>query len=132
MEFKEQYLTYEEYKALGGDLDLLPFNLFEFEVRKCIDIRTQNRLKKTTEIPSDVKICVFKMIEKIKGYKKSLDDANGNVASETTDGYSVSYVTNTQISDVLKSKHQELEDIMFTCLSGVSVDGINVLYLGVI
>ena len=45
MEFKGQYLTYEDYKALGGTLDLTPFNLLEFEARRRIDIKTQNRLK---------------------------------------------------------------------------------------
>ena len=30
MEFNGQYLTYNEYKALGGSLDITPFNLLEF------------------------------------------------------------------------------------------------------
>ena len=45
MEFEGQYLTYEDYKGLGGTLDLMPFNLLEFEARKKIDINTKNRLK---------------------------------------------------------------------------------------
>ena len=45
MEFSEQYLNYEEYKSLGGTLDIMPFNILEFESRKRIDERTQNRLK---------------------------------------------------------------------------------------
>ena len=45
MEFEGQYLTYEEYIDLGGTLDLMPFNLLEFEARRKIDIRTQSRLK---------------------------------------------------------------------------------------
>ena len=40
MEFEGQYLTYEDYKALGGTLnDQMPFNLLEFESRKQIDKR---------------------------------------------------------------------------------------------
>ena len=44
MEIEGQYLTYEEYKSLGGTLDLMPFNLLEFEARKEIDKRTFGRL----------------------------------------------------------------------------------------
>ena len=55
MEFSGQYLTYEEYKALGGTLDLTPFNLLEFESRRLIDTRTHNRLKNVDNIPEEVK-----------------------------------------------------------------------------
>ena len=34
MEFSGQYLNYEEYKSLGGTLDIMPFNILEFESRK--------------------------------------------------------------------------------------------------
>ena len=38
MEFNGQYLTYTEYKQLGGTIPIeLPFNLLEFNARKCID-----------------------------------------------------------------------------------------------
>ena len=50
MEFSGQYLNYEEYKSLGGTLDIMPFNILEFESRKRIDERTQNRLKDIEEI----------------------------------------------------------------------------------
>ena len=54
MEFSGEYLTYEEYKALGGTLDLLPFNLLEFEARKKINLKTFNRLVGIKEIPQEV------------------------------------------------------------------------------
>ena len=44
MEFEGQYLTYNEYKALGGRLDQTPFNILEFEARRKIDERTFERL----------------------------------------------------------------------------------------
>ena len=44
MEFKNQYLTYLEYKNLGGTLGEMPFNLLEFKARKIIDERTLGRL----------------------------------------------------------------------------------------
>ena len=115
MEFSEQYLTYEEYKGLGGTIDLTPFNLLEFEARKKIDIRTQDRLKgfESEEIPQEVKLCVYALINSIEIFANTTNNA-GNVASESTDGYSVSYITSSQISDVVKSKNKDLDDIIRT------------------
>ncbi len=79
MEFSEQYLTYEEYRSLGGTLDLTPFNLLEFEAHKRIDLRTQNRLKNVEEIPQEVKLCIYKLINTIQTYS---NEKNRNIQSE--------------------------------------------------
>lgn len=135
MEFNGQYLTYEEYKALGGTLDLMPFNLLEFESRRQIDTRTQNRLKDidSTNIPQEVKLCEYRMINSINNYWETTNNitSNGNVASENTDGYSISYVTAGQIQDIIKSKSVELNDIIREYLIGVVVNGQHIMYLGV-
>ena len=131
MEFNGQYLTYEEYRALGGTLDLMPFNLLEFEARKQIDLRTFNRLV-NIQVPQEVKICEFNLINSVKNYANSMSTINGNVASESTDGYSISYVTANQISDIVKSKSTELNDIIRTYLSECKLeDGTPYLYRGV-
>lgn len=130
MEINGQYLTYEEYKALGGTLDIMPFNLLEFEARRKIDIRTFNRLKDKEEIPQEVKLCIFNMVNSINSYATSLTNV-GNVASESTDGYSVSYLTASDISNVVKSKESELDDIIRTYLLGVVVDDEHLMYCGV-
>ena len=62
MEFTNQYLTYAEYISLGGTLEEVPFNELEFECRRIIDSRTQNRLKEVNEIPQEVKMLEYKMI----------------------------------------------------------------------
>ena len=133
MEFEGQYLTYEEYIALGGTLDIMPFNLLEFESRRRIDIRTQNRLKGIEDIPQEVKICEYKMINSMTNYDETLNNvtSKGNIASENIDGYSVSYITSAQTSDVIKSKSAELEDIIRNNLLGVIVNGQHIMYLGV-
>lgn len=133
MEFNGQYLTWEEYKDLGGTLDLTPFNLLEFESRKKIDIRTQNRLKNLEydKIPLEVKICVYKLINSMSTYDERLESIQGNVASESTDGYSVSYITGNQIADVINSKNKEQNDIMNECLMNVIVNGQHIMYIGV-
>ena len=130
--FENQYLTYSEYLEMGGTIGEMPFNLLEHEVKKIINVRTQYRLIKLIEIPDDVKICIRKMIDVIDNYTKVQLTGSGNVASESTDGYSVTYATGSQIQEIIKTNKVELEDIMFHYLSGVSVDGVSILYLGVI
>ena len=132
MTFEGQYLTYAEYQALGGSaIGEMPFNLLEFNARNQIDLRTQNRLINETDIPFKVKICVFELINKILNYAETSEEASSNdVASESIDGYSVSYITPTQIKEIITSKQVELEDIMFTGLYGVVVNNVAILYNG--
>ena len=135
MEFEGQYLTYEEYKGLGGELDLMPFNLLEFEARRRIDIRTQNRLKDVDsgDIPQEVKLCEYNLINSINGFASAMTTIsnNGNVASFNSDGYSESYITPAQIQDVVKSKSAELDDIVRTYLLEVIFNEQHLMYLGV-
>ena len=133
MEFSGQYLTFLEFINLGGSLEPTPFNLLEFEARRIIDIKTSNRLKDLEEIPQEVKLCEFKMINSIKNYIETINGATSNngVASENTDGYSVSYNNATQISDIVKSKSDELNDIVRNYLLEVIVNGEHILYCGV-
>ncbi len=128
MKFSNQYLTYNEYRELGGELGRTPFNLSEYDVRKIIDERTQNRLNNLTEYPFEVKICVFKMLEINEKYK-SLENQNKVVSSVNTDGYSESY-RKLEKNDI-EVKFQEMEDTMQKYLFDIIVDGVPVLYLGV-
>ena len=134
MEFKGQYLTYAEYRDLGGTLDITPFNLLEFEARRKIDIETQSRLKGTNsqDVPQEVKLCVFNLINAIDHYTESIESAtqNGNIASEQTDGYSVSYVKSSSIKDIINSKSVELDDIIRTYLLNVVFKNEHLMYLG--
>ena len=135
MEFKGQYLSYEEYKALNGTLDITPFNLLEFEARRKVDIETQNRLIGTDSenIPQEVKLCICNLITAIDNYSSSIISAteNGNIASENTDGYSVTYVKSAQIKDIINSKSVEIDDIIRTYLLGVIFNGQHLMYSGV-
>ena len=136
MTFEGQYLTYAEYQTLGGSaIGDMPFNLLEFEARRKIDENTFNRLKdlESGEIPQEVKLCEYNLINSISSFATATSNvsSNGNVASESTDGYSISYLTANQISDVVKSKSAELEDIIRTYLLGVVVNGEHILYCGV-
>lgn len=129
MEFNGQYLTYQEYKALGGTLDQSPFNILEFEARRLIDIKTQNRLKDSQEVPQEVKLCEFNMINSIERYVSTSEEIK-NIASESIDGYSISYITPKEAGQVVASKNIELNDIIRTYLLGVIYNDEHLLFVG--
>lgn len=58
-----QYLTYDEYKEIGGVCDLAAFN--RYIVRACgiIDNETHNRLENMLEVPEQVKYCLRDLVE---------------------------------------------------------------------
>lgn len=129
MELKEGYLTYEEYKALGGTLDLTPFNLLEFEARRKIDLRTDNRLVnlESEDIPEEVKLCEYKMIDSVlKAYDEQV---NRGKSTEIVGSYHVTY--NNDMKEIVKSKNAELNDLIISELNGVIVNDENIIYCGV-
>ena len=80
MEFSGQYLTYNEYKALGGQLDQTPFNLLEYDVRKEIDKQTLGRLVNLEEQREEVKMCVWELINLQQSINNGVD-VSGNVVN---------------------------------------------------
>ena len=128
MEFNNQYLSYEEYKSLGGTLGEMPFNILELKARQVINERTQNRLKDVEKIPQEVKICVYDLIQTINKYNNSNNSTSSNISSENIDGYSVSYKSGTELTEEQKKQY---DDVMETDLYGVIVDNTPILYLGV-
>ena len=127
MEFKGQYLTYQEYLALGGTLDEMPFNLLEYNARKKIDERTFGRLVDKGQEYQEVKLCVYNMITILNSYS-SYDTQNKAISSESTDGYSISY--GTPQKSITEAKNSELEDIMNSYLANIVIDNVPVLYRG--
>ena len=127
MEFKGQYLTYQEFKALGGTLEEMPFNLLEFDARKKIDERTFGRLVDKGQEYQEVKLCVYNMITTLNSYS-SYDTQNKAISSETIDGYSVSY--GTPQKSTTEDKNSELEDVINSYLANVVIDNVPVLYRG--
>lgn len=128
MDFDEQYLSYTEYQELGGTLNEAPFNILEFEARKEIDKYTFGRLKNLDEQVSEVKLCVFNLINNLEGYNHDLTKSR-SIASESTDGYSITYKTLS--SDDIRAKNDEFKHIIETYLSSCQLkDGTPYLYRG--
>ena len=122
MEFEGQYLTYDEYKALGGLLDQTPFNLLEFEARKEVDKYTFNRLVSLETQNQEVKLCIYALIEQINSNKANLK----GVASENTDGYSISY-TNQNNAEISQKTQNIIDTYLINCKLA---DGTPYLYRG--
>lgn len=91
MEFNNQYLTYDEYKSLGGTLGKMPFNILEFKCRKIIDNLTFNRLTNLKTQIQEVKMCIYDMINISSKYEQTSNKQAQGITSESIDGYSVSY-----------------------------------------
>ena len=129
MEFKNQYLTYEEYQELGGTLEETPFDILELEAQKNIDKYTFGRLKNLEEQINEVKICEFKLIELLDTYN-SYSSQNKLGYTENTDGYSISYSGASE--NVLKAKINDIKGIIKTYLAECYLeDGTPYLYVGV-
>ena len=82
MDFSGQYLTYSEYKVLGGQLDQAPFNLLEYDVRKEIDKQTLGRLVNLEKQREEVKMCVWELINLQQSINNGVD-ISGNVVNYT-------------------------------------------------
>lgn len=130
MEFSNQYLTYEEYKSLGGALGEMPFNVLEFKCRKIVDDLTFGRLKNLETQVMEVKMCIYDMIIISSKYEQiSKQQANG-ISSESTDGYSISYASVS--TEYEKTKKQELKSCAKSYLIDCKLeDGTPYMYCGV-
>ena len=130
MEFNNQYLTYEEYKSLGGTLGEMPFNILEFKCRKIIDNLTFNRLTNLKTQIQEVKMCIYDMINISSKYEQISNKQAQGITSESTDGYSVSYGS----INAEQEKARELElqgcvrDYLIDCKL---IDGTPYMYCGV-
>lgn len=128
MDFSEQYLTYNEYTNIGGTLGQTPFNVLEFGARKEIDKYTFGRLKDLDEQEDEVKMCMFELINTLEGYNADIT-RNKEVASESTDGYSISYKAPSPTDSL--SKENDLKGVIERYLSDcVLPNGTPYLYRG--
>lgn len=83
------YITYENYKSLGGKSPLEDFKMYEMHARSIIDYYTFKRIKVVTD---EVKACMVELIE----FCYYIDLANrgelkGEVLSETVGKHTVQY-----------------------------------------
>lgn len=138
------YLTYADYRNMGGTLDETAFNDFEYEAETIVNWYTFNRLKGETEYPEELARCMYRliMLAKLKADtmllgKQTTVVIHGEGTSETrevtevstyikgqsNDGVSVDYnaVDAGRLFELLSSQNNGnvLEDTVRKYLSGV-------------
>ena len=133
------YITYDEYKNMGGGIDETTFNILEIQCEFVVNWYTFSRLSKDTTYPEKVKQCMFLLIDLMHKQNKATsvdgsDTTSGTssaIASQSNDGVSVSYnvLSASQATDILK---KQMENTIQQCLQGVTNSlGHKLLYRGI-
>jgi len=135
------YLTYNEYQELGGTLNEAAFNNIEYEAEVYIDWYTFNRLWKQTEYPSQLKRCMYRLINLLErqmslmGQPTNSSQQQGTagtsqIASMSNDGVSISYNI-VSAHDALEMTKKEVDRTINQQLAGVTNNlGRKLLYRG--
>lgn len=99
------YVDYEFYKTeWHGKLAQEDFDKLELQARIVVDLYTLNRIKELEVISEKVKYAVCELID----YMSKLEENDGKeIASETVDKYSVTYVTSND-KDTVKAKQKDI------------------------
>ena len=99
----EVYITYDEYKALGGNrVSSDDFAKFERRARRLLDRFTFDRVKSLTTVPSIVKEVLVEYIDKM--YSKDVSGGSFSSASSYSNGvesFTFSENAETQFSNEL-------------------------------
>lgn len=117
-----EYLTYGEYLVMGGSLPETAFDRYNFMARRIIDHETFNRVLELTEIPKEVKMLSFELIE----LNAKADISTENVVSESVGSWSKSY------KDISSDEYNnQTVYLVHTYLSGIYLEnGTPLLYRG--
>lgn len=138
------YLSYEDYKNMGGTLDETTFDDLAFEASTQIDWYTFGRLRSENyeSLAKDVKKCMYHIIKLIRDEQlaSSLatdsegDETNGTastIVSQSNDGVSISYNV-LSASDAVENAKTKIEQSIKRYLAYVKNSlGRKVLYRGV-
>ena len=133
------YLTYDEYKDMGGVLEESAFNDFAFEAESTINWYTFNRLTKETSFSDNVKRLMYRLIGLIQmnqkaqslGQDTKTGEVTGAIASQSNDGFSTSYNVLSASEAVKISKSEEKRLVQQYLGAEVNSLGHKLLYRGV-
>ncbi len=123
------YLTYIEYMSAGGTVSDTAFKTLERKAEYLINSQangqTGKRISKLAELPQAVKDCVFELIEHMS--VNTFDGSAVKSESQSQGGISESYT----YSRLTKEEADcAAEDIIYTYLSSVMLNGVSILYRG--
>ena len=105
------YLTYNEYKGLGGQVDESAFPLLERKAQRKLDNFTYDRLKQAEVIIDEVKEALVSMID-------MLAEEDGNVVKSFSNG-KVSFTYADQLPLEQRLHYVVIEHLPLSLISGV-------------
>ena len=130
------YLTYADYRVMGGTLDEIPFNNFEFQAEAQINRVTFNRLKGDKTVPEEVRRLMKYLVDLLeRRYAAFSLGKNGSsvdpyITSQSNDGISVSY-NGMSPGDLIKLSEEDSLNAIRSYLEGVTNEaGRKLLYRG--
>jgi hypothetical protein len=121
-----QYITYEEYKSMGGTLDLTAFERNIDRACAIIDLHTLGRVKKMREITLKIKACCRDLVEYLYNHNSTEKVVTSKSQSAGAVSESVSYADfSVEIAE------KETENIVYTYLATETDDYFTpILYRG--
>ena len=120
------YLTYEQYKEIGGALDLTAFNRFESRACGIIDNATHNRIEGMTEVPQRVKALCRDLVEYLA--RNDTTEVAVTSRSQSAGGVSESESYATKTADDV---YGDIQNMVYDYLLNVTDDnGTPLLYRG--
>ena len=123
------YLNYQTYQNMGGTLDNSAFIALDRKAEYLINSqsggKTGERIGKLTELPQAVIDCTFDLIQHLSA--NAFDGSTIASESQSLGGQSESYSYSVLSKEQVDS---EVEDIIFTYLYPVKIDGVSILHRG--
>ena len=117
------YLTYSDYRTMGGIMSEIDFERYEFRAEKLIDEETYGRISQLNGVPEEVKNLTFELVT--LGQKS--DITNDTVSSEQVGSWHRTYKGASQASYT-----KAIKTLIRTYLSGIFLsNGVPLLYRGV-
>lgn len=125
-----QYLTYDEYRRMGGELEETKFSTLEQEAEMEINFLTDRRLVLDTAIPGEVKNLVFNLIDLISQKAAYETTDKGMMLSASNDGVTATYAKQTA-QEFLDGYDDNLKKMIVKYLYGLTNQaGESLLYRG--
>ena len=112
------YLTYEQYKTLGGTLEETVFNNLETQAEMYVNKYTFNRLVNETTYPAQLTSLMYHLVSILDANQATLLSGMGGISSQSNDGVSVTY-NGMQSVDVFESCEKEILQAIKQYLTGV-------------
>lgn len=82
----QAYITYTEYKELGGAVSETNFPNYERKAQRFIDYITFDRIKKLTTVPDEVKEVITEFIDRYFNFDTNVKNSDSNNLSQYSNG----------------------------------------------